>query len=61
MKCLKIACVAVVAIACLPVFLIALCFPAFRKWLDGVCRFNYEAYESHSHAATLFIKHETSF
>lgn len=47
---LKIACVAVVAIACLPVFLIALCFPAFRQWLDGVCHFDYDSYESFPHA-----------
>ena len=52
MKYLKIACVVVVAIACLPAFLVALCFPAFRKWLDDVCHFDYGAYESHSHAAS---------
>ena len=45
----KIVCVAVGAIVCLPVFLIALCFPAFRKWLDGVCHFDYDSYESFSH------------
>lgn len=51
MRYMKIACVVVVAIACLPLFLIALCFSPFRKWLDGVCRFDYDAYESHSHAS----------
>lgn len=51
MRHLKIACVVVAAIVCLPFFLIALCFPAFRRWLDGVCRFDYDSYESFSHAS----------
>ena len=50
MKYLKIGCVVVAAIVCLPLFLVALCFPKFRKWLDGVCHFDSDAYESFSHA-----------
>ena len=51
MRFFKIACVAVGAIVFLPAFLIALCFPAFRKWLDGACHFDYDSYESFSHAS----------
>lgn len=50
MKYLKIGCAVLAAVAFLPLFLIALCFPGFRKWIDGLCHFDYEASESFAHA-----------
>lgn len=50
MKHVKIACVVLAAIVFLPLFLMALCVPGFRKWIDDLCHFDYEGSESFAHA-----------